>query len=163
MTDSMNVMAQLCRQRCETVMASYAFGQLDLDRFAEIQAKKVRHNTEAGCLRDPSDAVKAAVDLTEGILGKADGDRLREALKMKVICTADHHGSLYCSQFLQGNVLFALMMEKLGSRNMHVPIFAAGQVELENSTYSRGICAYASRHQKQLLRSRRHSSEGNHL
>ena len=151
MNNNVSGMAMLCRQRNETVMASYAYGQMDLDTFAQIQAQKVRHNIQTGSLRDASDAEASAAALTRELLGEEDAARLCEALKMKAVCTADHHGSLYCSQFLQGDFLFALIMEKLGSRNPYVPVLAAGQVELENSTYSRGICAYRSGDEKQFL------------
>lgn len=151
MTNSVSAMAQLCRERNETVMASYAFGQMDLDAFASLQAEKVRHNTRIGSLRDCADAEASAKALAGRLLGEEDAARLGEALKKKVICTADHHGSLYCSQFLQGDLLFALILEKLGSRNPYVPVLAAGQVELENSTYARGICAYSSRQEKLFL------------
>ena len=151
MTDSVNAMAQLCGQRCETVMASYASGQMDLDTFAGMQARKVQHNRQVGSLRDPSDAEASAAALTRRLLGEKEAGGLLEALKQKAICTADHLGSLYCSQFMQGDFLFALIMEKLGGPVPCVPVMAAGQVELENSTYARGICAYSSRDQKQFL------------
>ena len=151
MTDSVNAMAQLCRQRCETVMDSYASGQMDLDTFAGMQARKVQHNRQVGSLRDPSDAEASAAALTRRLLGEKEAGGLLEALKQKAICTADHLGSLYCSQFMQGDFLFALIMEKLGGPVPCVPVMAAGQVELENSTYARGICAYSSGENKLFL------------
>ena len=144
-------MAELCRQRNDTVMASYAFGKMSLDFFAEVQAQKVKHNRQIGSLRDSNDFEEAAEALTCKLLGEEDAAGIRDVLKEKVIGTADHHGSLYCSQFLQGNILLALILEKLGNRNNYVPVLAAGQVELENSTYSRGISAYFSRDNKQFL------------
>ena len=36
MTDSVSRMAQLCRQRNETVLASDSFGEMDLDSFAML-------------------------------------------------------------------------------------------------------------------------------
>ena len=144
-------MAELCRQRNEMVMAGYALGQMSLDVFAEIQALKVKHNKAAGALRDSEDFEEAAAAYAKQLLGEAEAQKLKQALKEKVICTADHHGSLYCSQFLQSDLLFALIMEKLGERDLYVPILAAGQVELENSTYSRGLCAYGSKDNKQFL------------
>ena len=144
-------MAWLCRQRSETVMASYAFGQMDLDAFVGLQAQKVRHNTKVGSLRNASDYETSVKALARKLLGEEVSSGLEETLKMKVICTADHLGSLYCSQFLQGDLLFALVLEKLGIRNPYVPVLAAGQVELENSTYARGICAYSSGDKKLFL------------
>ena len=151
MTDGLNRMASLCRQRCETVMAAYAYGDMNLDTFVTLQAQKVKNNMQNGSMRDSADFVDSAVSVAEKLLGKEEAAKLRESLKMKVICTADHHGSLYCSQFLQGDLLFALILEKLGERDLYVPVMAAGQVELENSTYSRGICAYSSRENKLFL------------
>lgn len=151
MTNGVIRMAELCRQRNEMVNASYALGQMSLDSFAQVQADKVRHNRQVGSLRDASDFEASAVALTRKLLGDEDAEKLQDALKEKAICTADHHGSLYCSQFLQSDLLFALIMEKLGKRNPYVPVLAAGQVELENSTYSRGFSAYASKENKQFL------------
>ena len=151
MTDSVSRMAQLCRQRNETVLASDSFGEMDLDSFAMLQAQKVKKNRKTGALRSGEDAEKSAVSIARQLLGEAAASRLEDALKKKVICSADHLGSLYCSQFFQGDLLFALILEKLGERNPAVPILAAGQVELENSTYARGICAYSSRDEKRFL------------
>ena len=151
MTDRLNRMAELCRQRNGMVMASYALGQISMDTFAQLQAQKVLHNRQTGSLKDAADFEDAAEAYARKLLGDAEAAKLREALKEKAICTADHHGSLYCSQFLQSDLLFALIMEKLGTRNPYVPVLAAGQVELENSTYARGFCAYRSRENKQFL------------
>ena len=151
MTNSVSVMAQLCRQRNETVLASYAFGRMDLDAFSLLQARKVKYNLQIGSLRDSTDAEESAAALARKLLGEAEAFALREAMKKKVICSADHHGSLYCSQFFQGDILFALILEKLGCGNTCVPVLAAGQVELENSTYARGICAYSSGENKLFL------------
>ncbi len=151
MTNDIGRMAELCRQRCRTVAACYAFGQMDLYSFVRMQAQKVKRNRQAGCLRDPSDFEASAAEHFRKLLGDEAASELREALKEKVICTADHHGSLYCSQFFQGDILFALIMEELGSRDAVVPVLAAGQVELETSTYSRGVCAYSSGDRKLLL------------
>ena len=148
MAHRVNRMAELCRERNGTVMASYAFGPMNLDSFAEVQAQKVKHNRQIGSLRDPEDFIESAAALTCRLLGEEDAARIRDVLNENVICTADHHGSLYCSQFLQGDILFALILEKLGRQNPVVPVLAAGQVELENSTYSRGISAYFSRDNK---------------
>ena len=144
-------MAQLCRQRNETVLASYAFGRMDLDAFSLLQARKVKYNLQIGSLLDSTDAEESAAALARKLLGEAEAFALREAMKKKVICSADHHGSLYCSQFFQGDILFALILEKLGCGNTCVPVLAAGQVELENSTYARGICAYSSGENKLFL------------
>ena len=144
-------MEELCRQRNETVQASYAFGRMDLDAFVSLQAEKVRHNRQIGFLRDPADYEASVLSLTRRLVGESAASDLREVLRQRVICTADHHGALYCSQIMQGDLLFALLLEKLMSRNPIVPVLAAGQVELENVTYARGICAYSSGDRKVLL------------
>ena len=151
MTHNLSRMEELCRLRSETVQASYAFGNMDLDAFVRVQAQKVKHNRQIGCLRDSADFEESAVGLARKLLGEKASLGLREVLQQKVICTADHHGSLYCSQLMQGDLLFALMLEKLESRSPFVPVLAAGQVELENSTYARGICAYSARDRKIFL------------
>ena len=124
-------MAELCRQRNEMVNASYALGQMSLDSFAQVQADKVRHNRQVGSLRDASDFEASAVALTRKLLGDEDAEKLQDALKEKAICTADHHGSLYCSQFLQSDLLFALIMEKLGKRNPYVRFWRQDRLSLK--------------------------------
>ena len=151
MTDHVSRMTWLCRARSETVRASYVFGEMELDVFISLQAQKVRHNAQLGALRAPSDYEASAASLTEELLGETAAAGLKDTLKKKVVCSADHHGSIYCSQFFQGDLLFALILEKLGCSNPVVPILAAGQVELENSTYARGICAYSSGEKKLFL------------
>ena len=151
MTDSVGGMAQLCRRRNAVVKNCSDFGRMDLDAFAMEQALKVRHNRKVGSLRDMADYEASVKRLARELLGEADASNLGESLKEKVICSADHHGSLYCSQFFQGDLLFARILEKLGRWNPYVPVLAAGQVELENSTYSRGICAYSSGDQKLFM------------
>ena len=66
MTNCASRMAELCRQRNDTVMASYAFGGMSLDFFAEVQAQKVKHNRQVGSLRDSKDFEEAAEDLGAG-------------------------------------------------------------------------------------------------
>ncbi|WP_029320767.1 hypothetical protein [Butyrivibrio sp. AE3004] len=148
---SVSRMAALCRQRNETVMASYAYGGVNLDTFVLLQAKKVIHNRQVRALIEADDYEESVLSLTKELLGDDAAKEMKTSLEKKVICSADHHGSLYCSQFLQGDMLFALLLEKLGEKNPAVPILAAGQVELENSTYSRGICAYSLRDNKQFI------------
>ncbi|WP_026508864.1 hypothetical protein [Butyrivibrio sp. MC2013] len=151
MTNYVLRMAELCRQRNDTVRSSYVYGDMDLDNFAMLQARKVMHNRRLTPLRDSADLINAAADRAEFLLGRDIIPGLKKSLEEKVICTADHHGSLYCAQFLQGDFLFALVMEKLGITDSPLPVLGAGQVELENSTYSRGICAYSSADKKEFI------------
>ena len=151
MTNVVNRMAELCRLRNQTVMAAYSYGDMDLETFVGLEARKAVHNRQVGSLRDSADFEQSALSLAGRLLGETVIPGLKDSIKHQVICTADHHGSLYCSQFLQGDFLFALILEKLGSRNPVVPVLAAGQVELENSTYTRGFCAYTSRDQKMFM------------
>ena len=125
--------------------------ETDLDTFVLLQARKAERNRRIGALRDSADFELSAAALCRELLGETAATLLREVLKQKVICTADHHGSVCCSQFFQADLLFAMLLEKLGDSGAIVPVLAAGQVELENSTYSRGISAYFSAERKMRL------------
>ena len=70
MTNCASRMAELCRQRNDTVMASYAFGKMSLDFFAEVQAQKVKHNRQIGSLRDSNDFEEAAEAFIEELLSE---------------------------------------------------------------------------------------------
>ena len=102
--------------------------------------------------RKGTDAVlDAAEEYAEKRFGKNVAFKVREALQLRIINTADHHGGFYSAQAFQGDLLFAKLLEMMGYEGGVCPLFSFSHVELENSTYARGISCYGSADGRQLL------------
>lgn len=144
-------LADLCAERNFTVRACRESGDMTLDAFLALQAEKVRRNRRIPPLLDPSDLILVASDLAGRRLGPAFAEGVREALGFGVLCTADHHGGIYCSQTFQGDLSYAALLKKLGCAGRTVPIVGAAQVELSNVAFARGICIYTDPGEKQFL------------
>ena len=144
-------LAEKCAERNATVRACCEAGDMTLDDFLALQAEKVHHNRSIAPLHDPGDLVLSASALAGRRLGQAAADGVRDALGFGVLCTADHHGGIYCAQTFQGDLFYASLLETLGYAGRYIPILGAAQVELSNATYARGICIATDPEEKQLL------------
>ncbi len=141
-------MAALCRKRNTTVEKCFKAGDLTLDGFVERQADKCLHNRQIRSLEDPEDFYRRVRHFASEKAGGVPLDEIEQAVRTGVIATADHHGSIFCSQSFQGDILFHHLLKMLGYRGTVVPVLSSGQVELENSSYSRGFCVYTSPEKK---------------
>ena len=144
-------MLEVCASSDHMVKECLEKGDITIDEFLNIQAGKAKKNNEVTPLRSSEDIKAQAVRMTAKLIGDEAADGIRDALDMNAICTADHHGAIFCAQSFQGDILFSILIKKLGNRGRYVPIFSASQVELENATYARGICAYSSPEDKLLF------------
>lgn len=144
-------MADLCRGRNDTLRAACEAGGLSLDEYIRRESRKAVENARQAPLTDPASLFARAGEYAASLLGPDAGRDVEAAMHCMAACTADHHGGLYSAQMFQGDILFGLMLEKLGHRGRYVPILSVGQVELDNSTYARGICAYLTREGKQTF------------
>ncbi len=151
MNATVAAMAELCCERNETMRACRSCGGQTLDLFLSQQAEKALRNGTIVPARDPGDFLETAARFTAERLGERAGEEVKKALGLKALCSADHLGALFCSQSFQGDLLFAELLQKLHTKTRYVPVFCGGQVELENSTYARGISAYQSGDEKQLF------------
>ena len=60
---------------------------------------------------------------------------------MPAVLTANHHGVDFLAQSVQGSLIFSL--RKVGGKPATtVPVFACGNIPLDNSTYPRGLLLY---------------------
>ena len=143
--------ADLCCGRNETVRASFEAGSMPLDEYVRRESLKAVENAKMAPLTDPAGLYARAGEYAAQLLGPDAGRDIEAAMHCMAACTADHHGGLYSAQMMQGDILFGLMLEKLGYRGKYVPILSVGQVELDNSTYARGICAYLKSDGKQTF------------
>ncbi|MBQ1491969.1 MAG: hypothetical protein IIZ39_08405, partial [Blautia sp.] len=116
------------------------------------QAVKAKENGRISPLFSPDDFFEAGREAALRFTGREEmANAVSKALQSGAICTADHLGALFCSQAFQGDLLFASLLRRLGYEGSYIPILSAGQVELENATYARGICAHTVPFEKQFF------------
>lgn len=152
MTDSMEkALTEKCSRLNSTVASCEAIGEISLDDFLDIQAEKVFQNKGLTPIKSPEDFYQRVYLLTEQRLGKAAAKEAYEAAACGAMCTADHHGALYNAQAFQGDILFSLLLKKLGLKGKYIPIASGGQIELGNVCFARGISIYTSNEGKQCL------------
>lgn len=133
-------MADQCSLRNETVRTCREHGNITLDEFLMRQADKITRNKSISPMRDPEDFYLLMAKHAEKLLGKDIAAEVLEAVRTGTICTADHHGALYCPQTFQGDLLFGELLSRSGYTGKAIPILSSGQIELENVTYARGFC-----------------------
>lgn len=152
MTSSMaKALTEKCSRLNSTVAACKAIGDISLDEFLDLQAQKIIGNRQIPALKSPEDVVESALLLTSERLGYEASMEVAEVIKAGVIHTADHHGAIYNAQCFQGDILYYMLLKKLGVKGVHAPIASGGQVELGNVTFARGISVYTSNEGKQCL------------
>lgn len=111
----------------------------------------VERNKERSSLKDGTDVQKLAADyVAKRLSDEAAGD-VYDALAKRVLTTADHHGGLFSAQAFQGDMYFGELLKRMGYKGRFTPLFSFSIVELENSTYGRGICAYESPDKRQQI------------
>lgn len=145
MLENVNSLARVCCERNQTLKACYDHGQITLNEFLDIQAGKVRKNLGITPLCSPEDFFSLAENFTSERVGPELAKKVNSALRLGAICAADHHGGIYCAQTFQSDLLFGQLLKKLGGDNKIIPIISCGQVELNSSTYARGIMSFMNR------------------
>lgn len=144
-------MLDICALENRTVRRCLENGDITLDAFLDIQAGKVQANCGVKPLRSPDDVKNRAAWMTEALTGRDAAGEVADALTKNAVCTADHHGAIFCAQSFQGDILYSLLLRKLGYGGKHVPVFCASQVELENNAYARGICVHNDPREKRFM------------
>ena len=146
-----DVLADSCAERNETLRRCRNMGNITLEEYAGIQADKVRKNSLTDPLRDPEDFMRLTTGYVRSKLGDEAADDISDAMKLRVAYTADHHGSLFCAQTLQGDLLYGEVLRQLGYKGRHIPMHAGGQVKLGSPTYARGIINYGHPGERKFL------------
>ena len=142
MIEQLDALAKICCEKNATLKACFSNGQITLNEFLDLQAEKIEQNNRITPLCNPEDFFSLAENFVAARLGNEYAKKVNSALRYGAACTADHHGGIYFAQSFQGDILFSFLLEKFGCNETTVPILSAGQVELENASYARGISAY---------------------
>lgn len=74
-----------------------------------------------------------------------------QVYEQKLILTANHHEAEFCVQSVQGNMLYAYVLEKMGYKEGIIPIFSNTTVNMSNENYPRGMLIYRTRKQIERL------------
>ncbi len=94
-------------------------------------------------LQPREDLRQAVYEYVEPLLGTDVARKTSHDMDVSpVVLTANHHGVDYFSQSVQGSLLFSFFKKYLCSNGATVPIFACGNVPLDNLTYPLGLLLY---------------------
>ncbi|MBR6274237.1 MAG: hypothetical protein IKR27_04410 [Lachnospiraceae bacterium] len=142
---------KICCERSGTMRKCLADSEITLDEFIFRQAEKVRKNRELVPLVDPEDFYARVEEFAGKRLGGERAKSVADAVRLGTVLTADHHGGIFCSQTFQSDLLYGEIINSLGNKTGMIPIMSGGQVELDNSTYARGICVQTTKSRKEKL------------
>ncbi len=140
----------LCAERSLTFKTWAERGER-METLIREQAEKIRRNRKVSSLLSPEDFYARVRAHTAERLGEETAERTEAAARLGAVLTADHHGGLYCAQSFQTDLLFGEILKELGNRDPLIPIMPGGQVELDSSTFARGLCVYADPNGKRKL------------
>ena len=133
---------KFCCERSRTMRESLENGEMALADFIHLQADKVRKNRDIKPLLDPEDFYRRTEEFALERLGSDKAREVGAAVRLGAMMTADHHGGIYCAQTFQADLIYAEILKELGNETALVPVMSGGQVELDSSTYARGICLH---------------------
>ena len=110
------------------------FGHMTISEYAILF--KVSADKDQKTLQPNDDFIRICGDYTEKLIGIDAAEKIKKRLyNYHDILTANHHGPTYCNIQIQGEVVYALS-EKPSDI---MPVFAFGDIPLNNATYPRGI------------------------
>jgi len=94
-------------------------------------------------LQPTADLEKVVYQYAEPLLGETVARQAAaELADCPVVLTANHHGVDYFAQSAQGSLLFSLFKKMVSRTGSTVPIFACGNIPLDNLTYPLGLLLY---------------------
>ena len=90
-----------------------------------------------------ADLLGIVYDYIEPLLGEGVAQQaVKDLDKYPVVLTANHHGVEYFSQTFQARLIFALQALQKGALTSTIPVFACGNIPLNNVVYPRGALIY---------------------
>ena len=118
--------------------AIHKYGELSLSDY--LQQLMPSNNVS---LQGIDDLVMVVHTYVSQLLGETIAQTVSQDLRSNpVVLAANHHGVDYFSQSVQGSLIFSLNKFESNSAHPAVPIFACGNVPLDNITYPRGLLLY---------------------
>ena len=114
------------------VLSEYGSSTVEAYTRALFTAPKVSY-------QDIKDLEEVIIGYTSPLLGRAIANKAAAAIVTnKVALTTNHHGVDYFAQSVQGSLLFSLASQCHSA----IPVFACGNIPLNNMTYPRGALIY---------------------
>jgi len=105
---------------------------------------ETQNQFSAASFQPRDDLAEVVYNYAKPLLGEVVArDAADELLANPVVLTANHHGVDYFAQSVQGTLIFSLRKIN-GKRAKTVPVFACGNIPLNNVTYPRGALIYPS-------------------
>ena len=119
------------------------YGTLTLHRYCERIAQISKQAYQKQGIYPSEEISEAVRDCLVPLLG----EKLAEAAagqvsRQPLLLTANHHEAEFCVQSVQGNLLYAHVLELCGSGGGIVPVFANTTVNMANRNFPRGMLAY---------------------
>ena len=116
-----------------------------LDRFGPVGLANYLRQSLSICeppLQPRNDLLEIVYRYTAPLLGETIAEKAAQELQMlPAVLTANHHGVDFLAQSVQSSLLFSLR-EVGGRPATTVPVFACGNVPLNNPTFPRGLLLY---------------------
>lgn len=104
-----------------------------------LKGKRNEKPLEYYATQDIGEAVKAYLF---GEVGEQLAEQVGEQVKkQRILLTANHHEVEFCVQSVQGNILYAHLLEQMGYKEL-VPIFSNTTINMSNENYPRGLMTY---------------------
>ena len=93
--------------------------------------------------QDRQDLYKVLYKYISSLLGeKVAINTIQDLKKVPIVLTANHHGVDYFAQSVQSSLLFSSIIKRLNPSASTIPVFACGNIPLNNLTFPRGLMIY---------------------
>jgi len=141
-----NFLDQVCARSPVVKRTIDQYGQISLDNYLR-ETLSICKNP----LQPRNDLLEAVYRYAAPLLGEAVAEKTAQELQiLPAVVTAHHHGVDFQAQSVQTSLIFSL--RKVGGKPaVTVPVFACGNIPLDNSTYPRGLLLYHTNQQKMGL------------
>jgi hypothetical protein len=114
------------------------FGDCSLESFLNTFQIETKESYQ-----DREDLHQVICNYISSLLGKSIALRaVKDLAQTPMVLTANHHGVDYFAQSVQSSLLFSLILQRQNPAASTIPVFACGNVPLNNLTYPRGLMIY---------------------
>lgn len=139
--------ASFADQSLALVCAQSPVVKRTLDNYGKASLADYLHQTlliSKNPLQSRNDLLEVVYRYAAPLLGEKVAEKASQELDaFPIALTANHHGVDFLAQSVQGSLIFSLR-QICGKQSETVPIFACGNIALNNSTYPRGLLLYTA-------------------